>query len=117
MRSEIRLPSRAMTGRAASRVFRRCCLAAIGAGYCATVASALGASAAAGSSSPTTSPSPVLAAPHGSLGAQSRGPLDLKLDYLPVHGHTVDRLYEELMRWTEPACWSASADASVAGRC
>jgi len=28
-----------------------------------------------------------------------------------------DRLYEELMRWTEPACWSASADASVAGRC
>jgi hypothetical protein len=117
MRSEIRLPRRAITGRAARRMFLRCCLAAIGAGYCATVTSALGASAAAGSSSPTTAPSPVLASPHGSWGAQSRGPLDLKLDYLAVHSHTVDRLYEELMRWTEPACWSASAAASVAGGC
>ena len=117
MRSEIRLIRRAITGRAAGRVFRRCCLAAIGAGYCATVASALGASAAAGSSSPTTAPSPVLAAPHGSLGAQSRGPLDSKLDYLAMHGQTVDRLYEELMRWAEPACRSASPAASLAGRC
>ena len=117
MRSEIRLTRRAITGRASSRVFLRCCLAAIGAGYCATVASALGASAAAGPSNPTTAPSPVLAAPHRSLGAQSRRPLDFKLDYVAIHDHTVDRLYEELMRWTEPTCRSASADASVAGRC
>jgi F0F1-type ATP synthase membrane subunit c/vacuolar-type H+-ATPase subunit K len=61
MESETRLTRRAITGRAARRMFLRCCLAAIGAGYCATVASALGASAAARSSSPTTTPSPVLA--------------------------------------------------------
>jgi hypothetical protein len=86
MRSETSLTRRAITGRAARRMFLRCCLAAIGAGYCATVASTLGASAAAGSSSPTTAPSPVLASPRGSWGAQSRGPLNFKLNYLAVYG-------------------------------
>jgi hypothetical protein len=42
MRLEIRRHRRALTGREADRVFRGCFLVAIGAGYCAIAASALG---------------------------------------------------------------------------
>lgn len=44
-------------------------------------------------------------------------PPDTKLDYLAAHVRVVDRLYEELMRWTPPACASTSTDGSKTGGC
>jgi hypothetical protein len=117
MRLEIRRHRRALTGREADRVFRGCFLVAIGAGYCAIAASALGSPPTTGSLSPTTNPSPLSTYTHWPASVQLHSPRDSKLDYLAAHAPTVDPLYEELMRWTEPACWSASADASVAGTC
>lgn len=106
----------ALTGRAVCKVFRGCVLVVIGAGYCAITASALGNSPTTGPSSSITVPSRPVAVAPPPVAVQSRGLLDTKLDYLAAHAPTVDGLYEELMRWTPP-CWSASAAASMPGRC
>jgi len=106
----------ALTGRTVRKVFRGCVLTAIGAGYCAITASALADRPATGPSSPTTVPARPVAVAVPPVAVQSRGLLDTKLDYLAAHARTVDRLYEELMRWTPP-CLSASAAASLPGRC
>ena len=116
MRLEIRRHRRALTGREADRVFRGCFLAAIGAGYCAIAASALGNNLSTGSPSPTTIPSPLPTSAYRPVSVQSHSPRDSKLDYLAAHGPSVDRLYDELMRWTPP-CLSGSQDASMPGRC
>ena len=116
MRLEIRRHRRALTGRESDRVFRWCSLAAIGAGYCAIAASALGDNLTTGSPSPTTTPSPLSTSTYRPVSVQLHSPRDSKLDYLAAHAPTIDRLYEELMRWTQP-CLSASQDASMPGGC
>ena len=116
MRLEIRRHRRALTGREVDRVFRGCFLVAIGAGYCAIAASALGNTPTTGSSSPTTIPHPPSTSTYRPVSVQWHSPRDSKLDYLATHGPSVDRLYEELMRWTPP-CLSGSQDASMPGRC
>jgi len=116
MRLEIRRHRRALTGQKTDRVLRGCFLAAIGAGYCAVAASALGNDPTTGSFSPITTPSPPSTSTYRPMSVQLRGPRDSKLDYLAAHAPTVDRLYEELMRWAPP-CFSGSQDASMPRRC
>jgi hypothetical protein len=107
---------RALTGRAARRIIGRCALAAIGAGLGAISINTFGDDLATGSSRSITGPSQVTRAGHRPITALPSAPTDTKLDYLAAHSPMVDRLYEELMRWTPP-CAPASTDASMAGRC
>jgi hypothetical protein len=107
---------RAHTGKTARRILGRCALAAIGVGFGAISMSTFSADLATGSSRSITGPSQVTRADHRPIAAQPSAPTDTKLDYLAAHVRVVDRLYEELTRWTPP-CSLASTDASTAGRC
>jgi hypothetical protein len=80
---------RSLTGSAVRRILGRCALAVIGASFAAISISTV----------------------------QPSAPPDAKLDHLAAHAQVIDRLYEELIRWTPPACSSALASASIAGRC
>ena len=95
---------------------RRLAAMAVGAGFFAISVSSFGADLATGSSRSITGPSQVMRTDHRPITAQSSAPADTKLDHLAAHVRMVDRLYEELMRWTPP-CSPASTDASMAGRC
>ena len=96
---------------------RRLAAMAVGAGFFAiSVSSSSGADLATGSSRSITGPSQVMLTDHRPITARSSAPADTKLDYLAAHVRMVDRLYEELMRWTPP-CSPASTDASMAGKC
>ena len=117
MTMQIVAARRALTGRAARGIFRRCALAAIGAGFGAISTGTFGADPTVGSSRSITGPSQVAHSDHRAIADQSSGPFDPKLDYLAARTRTVDRLYEELMRWTPPACSSASAAGPRVGGC
>jgi hypothetical protein len=93
---------RTLTDGAARRILGRCALAAIGAGFGAISISSFGADSATGSSRSITGPSQMAHAEHRAVAVQSSGLLDPKLDYLAAHSRTVDRIYEELMRWSPP---------------
>jgi hypothetical protein len=95
---------------------RRLAAMAVGAGFFATSVSSFGADLATGSSRSITGPLQVMRTDHRPMAAQSSAPADTKLDHLAAHVRMVDRLYEELMRWTPP-CSPASTEASMAGRC
>jgi hypothetical protein len=95
---------------------RRLVAMAVCAGFLAISASSFGADLATGSSRSITDPSQVMRTDHRPITGQSSAPADTKLDYLAAHVRMVDRLYEELMRWTPP-CSPASTDASMAGKC
>jgi hypothetical protein len=64
-----------------------------------------------------TGPSQVMHADDRPLIVEAILPFDSKLNHLAAHGRMLDRLYEELMRWTLPGCSPASTNASMAGRC
>jgi hypothetical protein len=108
---------RPLAGRGARRILGRCAFAVIGASFGCISLSAFGTDLATGSSRSITGPSQVAHADHQAVAVQSSGPLDPKLDYLAAHARMVDRLYEELMRWTPPPCSSASAAGSGVGGC
>jgi hypothetical protein len=108
---------RSLTGRAVRRILGRCALAVIGASFAAIFSSTFGADLATGSSQSVTGPSRVMGVGHQPITVQPSAPPDAKLDHLAAHAQVIDRLYEELMRWTPPACSSVLASASIAGRC
>ena len=108
---------RPLAGRAIRRLLGRRALAVIGASLGCISISAFGADLATGSSRSITGPSQVAHTDHRAIADQSSGPFDRKLDYLAAHSRTVDHLYEELMRWTPPACSSASAAGPRVGGC
>ena len=108
---------RPLGDRATRRMLGRCALAVIGASLGCISVSAFGTDLATGSSRSITGPSQVAHTDHRAITDQSSGPFDRKLDYLAAHSRTVDRLYEELMRWTPPACSSASAAGPSVGGC
>jgi hypothetical protein len=117
MRLKIAPARRALTGRAVGPVVGRYALAAVGAGFCFISTSTIGADLATGSTRSITGPSQVTHTDHRPITVQPNAPPDTKLDYLAAHVRIVDRLYEELMRWTPPGCSSAATDASMARRC
>jgi hypothetical protein len=108
---------RPLADKATRRILGRCALAVIGASLGCISISAFGTDLATGSSRSITGPSQVAHTDHRAIADQSSGPFDRKLDYLAAHSRTVDRLYEELMRWTPPACSSASAAGPTVGGC
>ena len=108
---------RPLADRATRRILGRCALAAIGASLGCISISAFGTDLTTGPSRSITGPSQVAHTDHRAIADQSSGPFDLKLDYLAARTRTVDRLYEELMRWTPPACSSASAAGPRVGGC
>jgi hypothetical protein len=108
---------RPLADRASRRILGRCALGVIGGSLGCISVSAFGTDLATGSSRSITGPSQVAHTDHRAIAAQSSGPFDRKLDYLAAHSRTVDRLYEELMRWTPPACSSASAAGPRVGGC
>jgi hypothetical protein len=108
---------RPLAGRATRRILGRCALAVIGASLGCISISAFGTDLATGSSRSITGPSQVAHTDHRAIADQSSGPFDRKLDYLAAHSRTVDHLYEELMRWTPPACSSGSAAGPRVGGC
>lgn len=117
MKPQITVTRRALTGEAVHKVFRRCALAAVGACFCSVITvGVLANSSATRSSSPVTVPPSPVAGADRPVPDHWRGLLDTKPDYRAAHARTVDRLFEELMRWTPP-CFSASADTSMPGRC
>ena len=89
-------------------------LAAISISFAAMSTSAFG-DPATGSSRSITGASRVTPIVGPTTVQPNRPPLDTKLDYLAAHVRVVDRLYEELMRWTPPTC--ASTDGSKVGGC
>src|SRR5690242_8925451 len=111
MTVEIGAVHRALTSGAARRIVGRCALAAIGAGLGAISINAFGADLTIGSPS-ITGPSQATRTDHRTITAQQSAPTDTKSDYLAAHSRTLDKLYEELMRWTSP-CSAASTDASM----
>lgn len=108
---------RPLADRAARRILGRCALAVIGASFGCISLSAFGTDLAAGSSRSIAGPTQVAHADHRAIAVQSSAPLDPKLDYLAAHSQTVDRIYEELMRWSPPLCSLASAVAPRVGGC
>ena len=108
---------RPLADRATRRILGRCALAVIGGSLGCISVSAFGTDLATGSSRSITGPSQVAHTDHRAIADQSSGPFDRKLDYLAAHSRTVDDLYEELMRWTPPACSSASAAGPRVGGC
>ena len=117
MTMQIVAARRPLADRATRRILGRCALAVIVASLGCISVSAFGTDLATGSSRSITGPSQVAHTDHRAIADQSRGPFDRKLDYLAAHSRTVDRLYEELMRWTPPACSSASAAGPRVGGC
>jgi hypothetical protein len=110
-------PRRPLADRAARRILGRCALAVICASFGCISLSAFGTDLATGSSRSITGPTQVADADHRAIAVQSSAPLDPKLDYLAAHARMVDRLYDELMRWTPPPCSSASAAGARVGGC
>ena len=108
---------RPFADRATRRILGRCALAAIGASLGCISISAFGTDLTTGSSRSITGSTQVAHVDHRAIAVQSSAPLDPKLDYLAAHSQTVDRIYEELMRWSAPQCSSPSAVASGVGGC
>jgi hypothetical protein len=117
MTMQIVAARRPLADRATRRILGRCALAVIVASLGCISVSAFGTDLATGSSRSITGPSQVAHTDHRATADQSSGPFDRKLDYLAAHSRTVDHLYEELMRWTPPACSSASAAAPRVSGC
>lgn len=107
----------ALMGVALRSSFRSRALAAICISFAIMSTSTFGADPATGASRATTCPSRVMQADHRPTAVQPNAPPDSKLDYLAGHAQMVDRLYEELMRWTPPACASASSNGPRMGGC
>ena len=117
MTVQIAVVRRSLARRGARWAVRRCALAAIGAGIGAISITTFGADPATGFSQSITRISPVMHADNRSTTTQPHAPPDTKLDYLAAHVRMVDRLYEELMRWTPPGCSPTSTNASMDGGC
>ena len=103
----------ALTNRAVGRILRRCALAAIGASLAAISVSTFAADPATGPSRLSTFPSPTMPASR----AVASAPPNTKSGQLDKHARAIDRLYEELMRATVPACLQTSTNASMIGGC
>jgi hypothetical protein len=108
---------RSLTSSAVCRILGRCALAVIGASFAAVSISTFGADLATGSSQSVTGPSRTMGVAHQPITVQPSAPLDAKLDHLAAHARVIDRLYEELIRWTPPSCSLTLTSASIAGRC
>ena len=89
---------------------------AVAASLFATSVSTLGADPTAASSRAMAEPSQPARAGHP-MAIQPNAPPDAKVDRLAGHAPTIDRLYEELMRLTGPACLSNSTNAVMVGGC
>jgi hypothetical protein len=103
-----------LTNRVVGRILRRCALAAIGASLGAISASTFAADSSTGPSGLSTFPSQTMPASHR---AATRVLPDTKVGQLADHSRALDRLYEELMRATVPACLQTSTNASMIGGC
>jgi len=107
----------ALTGAALLRSLGPWALAAISISFAAMSTSAFGADPATGFSRSITGGSQVTPIVGPTTVQPNPPPPDTKLDYLAAHVRVVDRLYEELMRWTPPACASTSTDGSKTSGC
>jgi hypothetical protein len=108
---------RALTGSVVRRILGRCALATIGATLGGVSVSTFDTDL--GTGYPTAI---AVSSQHAPVGRRRiPGYLmdlpDATPDPTAPHTRIVDGLYEELMRWTPPACASASTDASMVGRC
>ncbi len=103
----------ALANRAVGRILRRCALAVIGASLGAISVGAFAADPTTGPSRLSTFPSPTMPASR----AVASAPPDTKSGQLDKHARAIDRLYEELMRATVPACLQTSTNASMIGGC
>jgi hypothetical protein len=106
-----------LTSRAKRRILQGGALLAVGVSLFAIPVSTFGADPASASSRAITEPSQPMRAGHAPVAVQPSASTDAKLDRLAGHAGTIDRLYEQLMRLTGPACVGNSTSASVAGGC
>jgi hypothetical protein len=106
-----------LSSRAKRRILQRSALMAVGASLLAIPVSAFGADPSTASSRAIAEPFQPVRAGHMPIGSQPSAPPDGKVDHLAGRAPTIDRLYEELMRLTLPACLSNSTNASIAGGC
>jgi hypothetical protein len=108
---------RAVTSRAVGKIIGRCALVAVAAGSITISISAFG--AALETSYPSAIAVPSHPAPPGRrpIPAHPTEPLDAKPDRSMERSRIVDQLYEELMRWTPPACSSGATKASMVAGC
>ena len=104
----------ALANRAVGRILRRCALAAIVASLGVISVGTLAADPATGPSRLSTFPSQTMPARHPAV---ATAPPDTKVGQRAEHARAIDRLYEELMRATVPACLQTSTSASMIGRC
>ena len=103
----------ALANRAVGRILRPCALAVIVASLGAISVGAFAADPTTGPSRLSTFPSPTMPASR----AVASAPPDTKAGQLDKHARAIDRLYEELMRATAPACLQTSTNASMIGGC
>jgi hypothetical protein len=99
------------------RIFQGGALMAVCASLFAIPVSTFGADPATASSRAITEPSQPMRAGDMPLAVQPSASPDAKLDHLAGRAGTIDRLYEQLMRLTVPACLANSTNASIAGGC
>jgi hypothetical protein len=102
-----------LANRAVGRILRRCALGVIVASLGVISVGALAADPTTGPSRLSTFPSPTMPASR----AVASAPPDTKAGRLAEHARAIDRLYEELMRATVPACLQTSTNASMIGGC
>jgi hypothetical protein len=112
------MPARhTVTSRAVRRMIGRCALAAAAAGCLAISLSAFGADQETGYTSAIAVPSHLAPPGRRPIPAHPTEPPDAKPDRSVERSRIVDQLYEELMRWTPPACSSAATKASMVAGC
>jgi hypothetical protein len=107
----------AVTHKAKRRILRGSALVAVGASLFALSVSTFGADATTASSRAIAEPFQPIRTGHRPIPVQPNASPDAKVDRLAGHAPTIDRLYEELMRLTVPACLSNPTTASMAGGC
>jgi hypothetical protein len=106
-----------LSSRAKRRILQGSALVAVAASLFAIPVSTFGADPATASSRAIAEPSQPVRAGHLPIASQPSASPNAKVDRLAGHAPTIDRLYEELMRLTGPACLSNSTNASMAGGC
>jgi hypothetical protein len=106
-----------LTSRAKHRIFHRSALMAVCVSLFAIPVSTYGADPATASARATAEPSQPIRGGHAPITVQSSASSNASLDHLAGHAGTIDRLYEQLMRLTGPACLANSTSASMAGGC
>jgi hypothetical protein len=106
-----------LTSGAKYRIFHRSALIAVCISLFAIPVSTYGADPATASARAIAEPSQPTRGGHTPIAVQPSASSNTRLDHLAGHAGTIDRLYEQLMRLTGPACLANSTSASMAGGC